>query len=523
MPNSVKDAREEQFIKRWVRTINEAPEAIRRMQLLYGGLKSSGMVVEDPESGEQVFVMPGSAALTGVLASVSSLVFGNEARVPVAMPLTGQLRYTTPGLDTLGVPTVGPTAAIPLGMIADRFPEFKPLQDVESFLTGDRGTGRPIWHQIIPSSVRRFAEATVLWDPDMRRHTHHMARAIAYMDMIGETPDENASAVEQQQYIERVTNWARNLALTEAIYGFIAPAAPSAGSIITDDNPFDPATLLGLHADELNQIPRPRFLEYLNEGYDWDEAVLAFLEEAPENLDYTAWTVSETQNVSGRHLPTGDKTYDWMLENRELLSKFGRAASWLIPFEEREDSHDWKAYNEQLAIGLRRRKDIMEFYEDVHIQAAAPRYEEMRDEHNRTMDQIDQMPEGEQRTRARLAEQDRWRSWSQSFNRMHPIFAEQWSSGEGRHRRQQTLAQWGEMREDPTFQGSELFHQLDGLWQLFSTYMAARSQLVGRRGDIVDAYRKGLEERAEVAMEQYIRRIPNAEEFYRAVIRPEAF
>jgi hypothetical protein len=307
---------EEQFVKRWVRTINQSPEAIRKIQLMYGGMKSTGMVTQDPDTGDDIFVMPGSAAFTGVVSKVASMLTGNDTKLPIAMPLTGKVKYTVPGLDIvdrMGIPSFGPVGAIPMGMLADRFPSVGPLQAARTAMSGEQGQGRPIYEQIVPASVRRIAEATLFWDPDKRIHTHHMTRAIAYFDMIGETPEDNASELEKQDYISRISNWAHNLAITEAVYGFIAPAAPKAGSVITGNNPFDVKSLLGLSVDDLNEIPRPRFIELLQSGLEWDEAIVTFLEEAPENLDYTAWTTSQTENTSGRQLPSDNASYVWML------------------------------------------------------------------------------------------------------------------------------------------------------------------------------------------------------------------
>ncbi len=509
---------EEQFIKRWARTFTESPESIRRMQLTYRGMKSSGMVIDDPETGDKIFVMPGSAAATDILARVSEIVTGKEIRVPIAMPLTGRVLYSVPGLDSLGVPSVGPTVAIPLGEIAARFPELEPLQKVHEFVTGQDQPGRQaIWEQILPASVRRFGRAA-FFDPNNRRTASHMASAIMYLDAAGYSPEENAGAGEKQEYLDRVREWTRSLALNEAIFGFIAPSSPSAGSIITGSDPYDFQTNIGLSVDEINDIPRPRFMELLDTGMDYDEAVLMFLEENP---DATAYTVFESQSESGRSIPMGETAADWMFENKELLKEYTGAAAWLVPHAPRSDEFDWKASNEQYALGLRRRKDLDEFSDDVYFAAAMPLFEKMKEGHVARKEAADLM-DGDAGLDARLAEADRWRQQQSSFTKMHPVWASIYSGAEGRNRRAVIIEQWSALGLSD-YQPTERFHDLNGLFEMFQLYTAQKTQLIGRRGDEVLAFRKDLEDRFKVAAEAYVLRVPEAKEFWQSILRPEAF
>jgi hypothetical protein len=521
---------QEQFIKRWVRTIADSPEAIRRMQLIYNGMKSSGVVIRDPSAPPDagfeadIWVMPGSAAATAVVSEFSPLLFGGSARVPIAMPMTGSVKFSVPGLDDPLLPSPGPALGIPLGQLASRFPELRPILD-KAPLALDRAEDRTIFDQLVPASVRRFAKATFMWDPDGRIHANHTATAMQYLSANGYAPEEDAPAREHQEFIQRVQNYARSLALTEAIYGFIAPASPSSGDIITGDNPLEFSgdnlkATLGITDEEMNQIPRPRFLDLLRTGLDWDEAVTQFIKENP---DGTPWTVFGTQGQTGRALPTTSTSLRWMLDNEDVMRKYTTAAAWLVPHDPRRDAFEWKAYNEQLAWGWRTRKGAEEFYDDLHFAAAVPLYIQIRDEHTERMNEIGSMPESRERSDLRLQENDRWRNESEQFQSMHPVFWEKWRAGEGEARRSKILDEWVLLREDPAINGGARFAELDGLWRIFQLYRAQRAQLTGRRGSEVDRFRNDLEDRARVTMESYVRNHPDADEFYRSVIEPEAF
>jgi len=510
---------EEQFIKRWARTIIDSPESIRRMQLLYNGMKSSGMIIEDPVTSDKIFVMPFSAAASDVIGRVSEKVFGHKARLPISMPLTGQVLYTVPGLDSLGVPSVAPTMAIPVGLLAGRLPELKLLQKFEGAITGNRGSRRPIYDQIFPASIRRFAEATVLWDPDGAKHAAHMMAAIQYLDMNDLTPDDDASALEHQEYLEMVREWTRTLAMVEAIYGFIAPASPQSGNIITGSDPYDVQANIGLSVDELNEIPRPRFLELMRTGMGWDEAVSAFIKEEPRA---TAYTVFATQGTTGRVLPQDSPTLEFMVANKALFRSHTEVAAWLIPHSTRTDTSDWKAYNEQLAVGIRTNKEVEEFYENIHFVAAAPQWQEIKDFHDTEIERIKGLPQPA-RQRPRLEENDRWRQESRQFIAMHPLWAETYQSGQGRFRRQGIIDQWEDLAQNPEYVRTDRFNDLNGLMELYRVYKAQRDQLVGRRGNRVDAFRLELQDRFRVAADQYITKVPEAREFWNAVIKPEAF
>jgi len=515
----------EQFIKRWTRAFAESPEGIRRLQLLYHGMKSSGTIMSNPETGEDIFVMPGSAVATDVIARSWSLVSGKDAHLPIAMPLTGELKMSLPGLDGLWKPSPGPVLGLGLGAFKNRFPELAPIVEHDLFplhtgQIGDRGA----YEVLVPASLRRVIAATTMWDPSGSRHVSAGIRAIQYLEANGYGLEEDATYAEKQAFLDRVENWTRILALTEAIYGFIAPAPPSAGDIITGDNALslDPDNWManvGLNADELNEIPRARLFELTDQGFEWDEAVSQFLKENP---DATAWTVFASSSVTGvSGIPT-EQSLDWMRSNEDLLNRYAFAGSWLIPLgqKENDDQFDFAAYNKMLAHNLRSKNELTEFYDTLQFNAAIGPYQDLRRIHTRNLEAIRQMNPGPEKTRLRLEENDRWRRQSQEFLAANPAFAANWSSGKGEQRRTQVLSEWEQYRVDDRFDKDQQFLLLDGLYQLYALYRAQRDALTGRTAEIVKDYRAELDQRMRATMESYVRRNPTTLHFYNSVIEP---
>ena len=511
---------QEQFIKRWARTFIDSPEAIRRMQLVGGGMIQSGVIYQDSETEQWLFVMPGSAAATEAVSQVAERVFGYEAMIPVAMPLTGKIMNTVPGindLSRLGVPGVGPTVTVPIAALSNLFPE---LAQVNTALTGYDGEPQGIMDSLYPPALQRFTDV-FFFDPDGSKYTAHTIRVIQYMEATGNSLPDDASPVEIDRYLDRVRNWTRINAMIEAIYGFIAPASPSGGTITGEDG-FDLETNLGLDAGDLKDMPRPRFFDLMGAGHSFEEAIEIFLKQSPENVDLTPYMVWEKGKDVGRSLSTSEETYGWMKENEKILVEHTAAAAWLIPHKERGDSYSWKAKNEQVAMELVHDKTLSEFYGDLKFAAAMPVWVRDKKAHDAKIASFAELDD-DVRYSETLKENDAWRNQQQAFVKQHPTWADKFSSDEGKNMRRATLRAWSDLGQDSSYIRSDHFNTLNGLFELFQVFRAQVDQLAGRRGNEVTAFRNDLIERFGVAAEFYVRENPDALEFWNTILEPEAF
>jgi hypothetical protein len=90
---------QEDWLKRWGRTIKDNPELIREAQLLIHGGEATGMLEAD-DQGQLHFVYPGSGMAMGLLNSFfGAMGQDNMASLPVTGELSSQLTFLNPSLD----------------------------------------------------------------------------------------------------------------------------------------------------------------------------------------------------------------------------------------------------------------------------------------------------------------------------------------------------------------------------------------------------------------------------------------
>ena len=460
---------EEQFIKRWVRTLRHSPEALRRGQLYYHGLQTIGTIRKDPITGDDIFVYPGSAAATEAIAAVSGRLFGRDASIPIAMPLTAKVKYSTPGMDSLGVPSFSPLAAIPAKTLGNLFPELEPGLD---FFSGERGRDRGYSELLVPASMRRVWNA-VMGDPDTDRIMASASfQAIQYLEAAGLTPDENAPAEEHARFQERVQNWARSLALTQAMYSFVGPSAPSAGAFV-NESPMSLATNLGIDLDE---IPKPAFTELMG-SLSFEDALARFV---AENPDATPYTVFASNTPSGANIPETEEALKFMEDNEGFLRDYQWAGGWLIPAPEEanRDAFSYAAYQAQFALGYREQRDLDTFYREIKFRQAAPIYFQERERKDQLLAAT---PEGEAGVAERNEIRNEWREWRDSYMRVHPIFQEELESPETRQRNRAVIRELGSALRDPNLPDTAHTEAVRSLYRGWLNYEQALAPIVGDR------------------------------------------
>lgn len=525
---------QEQFLKRWGRTMIDSPEAIRRMQLVYGGLQQSGIVFTDPNrgsDGEMLFLMPGSAAATTAVAAVADKVFGYDSLLPISMPLTGKIMNTAPGINDptrLGVPGAGPTITLPIQGLAMLLPEYasEKLMALNSTITGYDGEPQGILDQLYPPSVQRFTDA-LFYDADGSKAMAHSTRAIQYLSATGDAPADDASPSEVQKYLDKVQNLTRILMLTEAIYGTFSPASPQ-GGLITGGSGFGFDENVGF-ADgrDLTDVPTPRFFELMagneeNGGLSFGEAIEQWLLETKESgIDVTPWTVFEGSGK--RAFSRTEESLQWMEENETVLREHADAAMWLIPHKDTDKDDagfSWKARNELVSHGLTNHKTLSEFYTGIKFAAAMPVWVERKKKYDLEIEKLE-LYEGPDKQAKLLAAADVWRREEKAFHAQHPLWSEQFASDEGDLQRKRTIAAWTLLADDINYVRSDHFNALNGVFELYQIYEAQADQLIGRQTNNVQAYKLQLSDNFRAAGELYVTHNPMAKEFWSSVIERE--
>lgn len=477
---------EEQFYKRWVRTLAEAPEGIRRVQLLTNGLRSAGWTRED-SYGNEIFVYPGSEALTEVMATVAEKVTGQRYTLPIPLAITGRVRYSLPGFDRLGVPGPGPLVSLPLKFMADRFPE---LEGLERGVLGERGVNRGVVDQLVPASVSRFAEALLARPESSREMAATMMTAIQYLEAEGHTPPEDASPAAWEEYNDRVQNWTRTFMLAKAAIGFVGPASPQ--------------------RDLLDSL-QPQYRELL-QTLPVEEAIAAFIELNPDARPYS---VFQSETPSRAPLPPSEEALNWMEEHEGALGAFPMGGPWLIPdyITAADDPYSSKAYYEQIALGLRERKTYDEFLVDLKWASAAPEYFERKDAFDLRIAATD----GEERQ----ALKREWRAWADEYLNRHPIFADALQNPEGAQRREAIRADIEEALKTEAFGQRPEYEAISTMMRSWQNYQDERARLRYDNSAAARKRRDNARVQLTAWMEKFIRANPEVLPLYLRVIRPD--
>lgn len=477
---------EEQFLKRWGRSIAESPEMIRKAQLMMHGFRSMGVVRKDA-NGKDQFVYPGAGEAAAVLSKLAAPIFGDNIRIPYAIEMTGQVGYALPGLgDQVGVPSVGPLVAAPLELLSRHFPE---LADVEAVLV-NRGADQPLWRYFVPSHGAKLADA--MWgDIDSGQLASATTQAMLTMAVNGQAPPEGATPDEQQQFIERARGQARFILAARAVFGMNMPASPQ----------------VRFRSDELND-------EYnkLLAAAPIEEATAAFLAAHPDidAGDLLAATVgSSEQEFGGMEMPV-DAAAGWMDDNAELIAAFPAASSWLMPRPDADDKFSHRAWTQQFALGLRRHKAPEELLHDIYFQAASRDYFERREQHEAVM----LTAVGN----ARTAEADEWETWKRAYFAQHPVFESMLADPTRIQRRGQAVEELSLLAQDPD---GPVPDELATLIERYQDYRDRTSAMRGDRRTVVENRRKALTEEFSTWAMWHIQKHPNLSAAYMRLIEPD--
>jgi hypothetical protein len=413
---------QEQFYKRWARTFAYAPEAFRVAQLISQGVRHSGFTHIDPETKQEYFVYPGSDLVQGVLTDVLSR-FGIQAAIPVEAGLTGQVSMLNPGLERLGLPSWGPLLNVPMDGLKQIDPHMTAAIDK---IQGSVSANQGYLSAVIPSNVLHAMQIGFPQLGAQGQLASAQMQAIQYLEATGHgmgtaattqvasrqiaNPQPGDYVLEGSEayvyqpdgkwqlnnsqtmdsYLRRVKNWSRIFLVTRAIYGFAAPAAP--------ETQFNPDGLDTQLKTLMGQMP-------------FDEAIATFLQEHP---DATPLTVFETQSQTGSTLPATAAAMNFLDDNSKLVNDYPLAATYFIPQADTQGPYSDAGYQEQLAEGLRQKKDPSTFYNEVMYQQAARIYFQVEDQKNTML---------ANHTVSSKDIDDQWTQWSEQFMAANPIFA----------------------------------------------------------------------------------------------------
>jgi hypothetical protein len=330
------------------------PKTIRRFQQLLQGARGEelGEFMGAPDGqgffwenqwGEQVFMWPGTAALTDKLLGVEA-------------PLTGRVQ----GLSMFGtvMPGLGPVAQMPVGWLLQNKPGPEPLKkamaEALGFKLGPFGT---VQEQVLPfGSVGAEDQAAVFsaWN-----YAPPWAKAAfqafsggdlngkqwnqAVMEVAGSlkaTGDYGDSIGEQNRLFEDAADKARWLYAIKALAGTTAPAAPDIEWMLEDNN--GQAVRAAALSDELQEMREE----------DFDTADARFLEKYGPDLMAVLSTPMTTSSIY--NVPSTRDGVAWVMANPGIEDKLPNVYGFFAPEGGEED---FSIYNAQFRKGAAIRLD----------------------------------------------------------------------------------------------------------------------------------------------------------------------
>lgn len=415
------------FIRRWGGSLASDPFKARKMMLALEASEHSGMVYKD-QNGELTFTYPGSAVMRDAMVAVSKLPgFHGFAQFPVGMDMTGKLMMAAPGFDNPLRFSLSPMVNIPMRGVFSLFPEHQSLwTEIDTALNGEVGASQAhqgVLQSLEPSALNKLLAAG---SEDERNGVFASAvtGAIAHLSAAGLAPDPSDPPAVQDRFINQVKTQVRNQLYLRFAFGLVAPAAPSN----LNEN-IDNASAKGLGSGTASDYSfNIQGVKNLSSEYksildsvsgDVARATAIFVALHPEGLAYTIPATGATANKA--YLPATTASLNWMESNLGFLQKYKSVGAYFMPKE--QGDFDSNAYQAQLALGLRQKKSISEFYSDIQVAQASRTYYEQYDQYQQMRaNALAHYDNGGAKTLSQA-----WGLWKTDFLDKHPLLKQKFA------------------------------------------------------------------------------------------------
>lgn len=481
---------EEQFYKRWIRTLAMRPEAIQRGQQYMMGLRHAGIVHQD-ENGNWVFTYPGSAEGLQAVTKALGLV-GVNANMPVDMALTGNVRRTLPGIGQFGAPGFSPLVTVPVGGLAMVLPEAAGFDLLKQKLGGP-WANQGLVDQVMPTTYKRLWAAAT-HDPEKDpQMASAMFQAVQYLAATGQMPD-GSDPAETQVFLDRARNWARTQMVWRAAFGFVGPASPS--NALGDDG--------------LNEEARK-----LIGSLGMEDGMAELVRRHPDYtaFDLTAQGVAQTEVLSNAPLPALKSTTDWLDGNGSLLQQYPNAGLFLMPPPDADNKFDIEAYYHQLSTGYRVRRGLDDTWQEMIFRRDAPRYFD-------TNQQLDQAYVAAQTPAARQTVEALKKAFGDEYRSTHPVFAQKLAASESEEQRNQTISELGRMLADPSkLPATDTTRKVNVAWQTYQNLQDALSVLSRDGSKLASDKRTAVRNATLQWGDAYAQRNPEVAALWQRVLR----
>lgn len=349
-----------EVLGKYLKLAIEDPYRVRKAELIYrGGINADpdgdgrGILYKDPQSGQVMFVFPGSK----FVANAMQKVFTSGPTVDVSME--APLRQLNVGFNTL--PAMGPIVQIPAAILLKDKPQMSELMQIiapygspSTFKDGVFNAAMPGW---MNKAYQAFSANTDDMDTMFAQTYVDTARALSTS---GEYDLTNQNEVDM--LLKDAKSKARAIMGLRALTQFIGPTSGSPSYQVKDAEGRD------IYVDILAQE-----LATLREQ-DYDTAVSKFLNAHGENfMLYLASKTRATDKGQG-YEPT-QEFLAWSIENKTFLDKYRKTGAFFGPTS---DEFSFAAWDYQIATGKRIYNDPREIIQQSQYVVGSESYRQER-------------------------------------------------------------------------------------------------------------------------------------------------
>ena len=389
---------QEDFYRRMMRTATNQPMAIQRLNLAWHAMDETGFIHSD-ERGDKYFIWPGNKVTSNAVNWFTQQIGDVNILEGLGMTeFTSQVTRLSPSSDPEGLPPTlaGPGGVILLSTLTMAFPGIKKAQEE---LMGSYSAGKNVYEQVLPTNARRFFDlmlATFGENSELDSETavadatKTAIQIYASTGLIDETKDYTAAELIKMR--NDVSILGQDIVILKSLLGPILPAT-------IKDNPqtvTDFAKSLGVSG------MRPIYLEILDQS-DGDQS-LALQRWTKGNPGKSIYAVSENENAPdfGSFAQTAE-TEKFILDNMDFFEYNPRGAAFLAPYEGKANLPSWLYLQ---AMGAKISKTVEKYFNQMITAEGYAYYNQLRDLHELRIEEIEAMPDSDEKTAAKKAEND---------------------------------------------------------------------------------------------------------------------
>ena len=500
---------EEQFYKRWIRTLETRPDALSRLNASLHASQNSGLIFIDENDRKRILI-PGSNLITASMdiPAYALSFFGKDAFGLIhGGDLSMSVENMMPGYsDKAGIPAGGPLAAIAVQTASLANPELRGdgVFGFEDHLVSKFGYGTSAaeiaWSSVLPPPLGKMVSGILGWELPGYAGGRQKANlsVVETAWSLGMLPsdkmvvDSSNPAKFKQDVLDGINHEGKQLQVLQNLTWWAG---------FTTATPKD-FTLDG--TQKWNEI----FQTFLDYGFPhevayektlefrWNDFVEKSRREgmtddqifetwwSSEILKFSVFMTGKFGKTSLARQPSTRASLAWMEENMSLLQAYSLAGPYFMPVGETEEDKEGssEAKRLQLALGLKVLKTEEEYIEDLYVNAASYQYYLRMQNY----DEVIQTARANKDNILRDAAEKEKASFKSDFLASHPIFENSLFSQESKKRREDTVDQFRLIVSNPDLVSEGTPHKQDILVAMGEvvSFDDQYSLLTGRRDDI---------------------------------------